>query len=284
MVNNMIACITCDVEVESIKNIDEIETIISLLDQYNIKGTFFLKITPKIVDLYLDSNILSKFNDHELGLHIHWGKEESAIKGLKNIDEKIMEYELKSSLELSKELGFTPISFRGGGLCCTNTSLKLIKDYGFKVDSSVAAKLNEKKGWFQGHTNVPYRSWYYPSKQSYDIPASSYGERMGILEVPVTRMIPSGRAWFPYTLTPESPFFKFIVYEWIIKSRWELTTVITPIFHSWGEGRLCTRKEKFSLFIDKLENLIRFMISKNLKFMRMGDFCELLESNRNNNF
>ena len=105
MVNNVIACITCDVEVESIKNIDEIETIISLLDQYNIKGTFF-KITPKIVDLYLDSNILSKFNDHELGLHIHWGKEESAIKGLKNIDEKIMEYELKSSLKRNMEVLF----------------------------------------------------------------------------------------------------------------------------------------------------------------------------------
>jgi len=41
MVNNVFVCITCDVEVESIKNINEIETIISLLDQYNIKGTFF---------------------------------------------------------------------------------------------------------------------------------------------------------------------------------------------------------------------------------------------------
>ena len=279
MVNNMITCITCDVEVKSGKNIEELETIISRLDQYKIRGTFFIKITSENIDLYLDSNILSKFKDHELGLHIHWGNEESAIKGLENIDREIMQYELESGLELSKEIGFKPISFRGGGLCCTNTSLRLIKDYGFKVDSSVAAKLNEKKGWFQGHTNIPYRSWYYPSKQSYDIPASSYEDSFGVLEVPVTRMIPSGRGWFPWTLTPESPFLKFVVWEWIMKSRWEPITVITPIFHSWGEGRLRAEKSRFLLFMDKLEKSIRFLVSKNFKFMTLRDFYRLLESN-----
>jgi hypothetical protein len=279
----IVICITCDVEVQSKKNIEEIKDILALTNRYNIEGTFFIQTTHDNIDLYLDSKIVSNFKNHELGLHIHWGNEESYIKGLENISMEVMQRELEACLEFSKELGFTPISFRGGGLCCTNTSLKLIKDYGFKIDSSVATKLNEREGWFQGHMNVPYRSWYYPSKQSYDIPASSLEDRIGILEVPVTRMVPSGRGWFPWTLTPESPFFKFIVYEGIIKSRWEPATVITPIFHSWGEGRLRAEKDRFSLFMGKLENSIKFMVSKNFEFMRMRDFYRLLESNRSNN-
>ena len=285
----IIACITCDVEVKSTNNIGQLEEIVALLDKYGINSTFFIEITQENVDLYSDSKILSTLNNHELGLHIHWGVERdlesytkglenigSYTKGLDNISLEIMQRELEDALELSKELGFTPVSFRGGGLCCTNTSLKLIKDYGFKVDSSVAAKLNEKEGWFQGHTNAPYSSWYYPSKQAYDLPALDYDERQGILEVPVTRMIPSGREWSPWTLSIANPLFKFIVYERIIKSRWEPITVITPIFHSWG-WRIA-REEKFSWFMEKLEKTIRFMISKKLIFMSLIDLHKLLES------
>jgi len=266
--SRIVICVTCDVEVKFRENIEEIENIVALLNKYDVNSTFFIEVTQNNIDLYLDSKILSCLK-HELGLHIHWGNFESHAKSLENISLEKMRRELEDSLELSKELGFRPISFRGGGLCCTNTSLKLVKDYGFKIDSSVAAKLNEKERWFQGNMNVPYKSWYYPSKQSYDIPAFNYEEKLGILEVPVTRMIPSGRAWFPYTLTPSSPFFKFIVYEWIIKSRWESITVITPIFHSWGEGKL--RGKKFPLFLDKLEKMIKFWIGKNFEFITLTD-------------
>lgn len=279
--NKRVACITCDVEIESTKNIEQLRGIVALLDKYGINVTFFIEVTRTNIDLYLDSKIISIFNDHELGLHIHWGVNgnmESYTKGLENISLENMQRELENSLELSKEIGFKPISFRGGGLCCTNTSLRLVKDYGFKIDSSVAARLNETCGWFQGHTNVPYISWYYSSKQSYDIPASLYEERFGILEVPVTRMMPSGREWSPWTLTPLSPFFKFIVYEWIIKSRWDPITVITPIFHSWGWRK--SHEERFPWFLEKLEKLIRFLISNNKMFifLTLIDFSELLES------
>jgi len=271
----IIVCITCDVEVKSKENIRQLETIVSLLNKYDVKSTFFIEITQKNVGLYAGSKILSSLNNegHELGLHIHWGNMGSYTKGMENISLKYMQYELESSLKLAKEIGFKPTSFRGGGLCCTNTSLRLIMEYGFKVDSSVAAKLNEGKGWFQGHNNVPYRSWYYPSKQSYDMPAFSPDDRLGILEVPVTRMIPSGREWFPWTLTPTSPFFRFIVNEWVIKSRWEPVTVITPIFHSWGEWKL--REKKFPLFLDKLEKMIRFLKGKNFEFKTLRELREI---------
>lgn len=275
----IIACVTCDVEVKSTNNIEQLETIVALLDKYGINSTFFIEITQENVDIYSESKILSTLNNHELGLHIHWGvgrDQESYTKGLENVRLEIMQREHEDAFKLSKELGFTPVSFRGGGLCCTNRSLRLIKDYRFKVDSSVAAKLSEKGGWLQGHTNVPYISWYYPSKQAYDLPTLDYEERLGILEVPVTRMIPSGREWSPWTLSIANPLFKLIVYERLIKSRWEPITVITPIFHSWG-WRIA-REDKFSWFIEKLENSIRFLISKKLIFMPLIDLHKLLES------
>lgn len=269
----MYSCLTCDVEIGSLQNIEELKKIILLLNQYEISCTFFMEITEKNVNLY--SEIPDIFENHEVGLHIHWGHMESLNKGLEKIPIETMKTELKESLGLLKKIGFQPISFRGGGLCCTNESLCLLKEYKFKIDSSVAVRLNEKKGWYQGHGNVPYLSWYYPSKNSYDVPATSPEKGIGILEVPVTRMIPSGNSWFPYTLSPESPIFKFILKEWILKSKSEALATVTPIFHSWGEGRL--RNEKFPQFMDKLEKMIKYMTNKNLEFITLKELSDLVE-------
>ncbi|MDI9395920.1 MAG: hypothetical protein QM426_11160 [Euryarchaeota archaeon] len=272
----MYSCLTCDVEVGSVQNIEELKKIILLLNQYEISCTFFVEISEKNSDLYLEVSDI--FENHEVGLHIHWGNMESYKKGLNKIAVGEMQTELQDSLQCLKEVGFRPICFRGGGLCCTNESLDLLKKYKFKIDSSVAANLDEKTGWYQGHKNVPYLSYYYPSKSSYDIPATSPKKNMGILEIPVTRMIPSGNAWFPYTLTPDSPIFKLILNEWILKSKLETLTTVTPIFHSWGEGRL--RNEKFPQFIDKLEKMIKYMIVKRFEFITLKDFSEIVEGNK----
>lgn len=263
----MICCLTCDVEIKALKNIEELIDIVSLINKYEACCTFFIEISHKNMKLYYDIGKI--FENHEIGLHIHWGDMESYEKGLEMIPLETMQDELENGLELLNGMGYTPISFRGGGLCCNNVSLKLLKEYGFKIDSSVAAKLDEKNGWFQGHKDVSYKSWYYPSKQSYNIPALSPKDELGILEVPVTRMIPSFREWYPYTLTPASPFYKLIVYEHIIKSQKDFITLVTPIFHSWGEGKL--RRENFQLFLNKLENLIKFLIHQHFKFIRLKD-------------
>lgn len=272
----MYSCFTCDVEIDSTQNIEELKNIVSLLNKYRINCTFFLEITEKNFDLY--SKIPGIFENHEVGLHIHWGHMESYNKGLKEIPIETMRSELKHSLKLLKDIGFIPISFRGGGLCCTNESLDLLKEYNFKIDSSVAAKLNEKGGWYQRHGNVPYLPWYYPSKRSYDVPASLQEDKIGILEVPVTRILPSGSDWFPYTLSPESPIFKLILNEYLLRSKLEPATIVTTIFHSWGEGRL--KREKFPLFIDKLENLIRYMTAKNFEFITLKDLWIKVERER----
>jgi hypothetical protein len=44
---------------------------------------------------------------------------------------------------------------------------------------------------------------------------------------------------------------------------------VTTIFHSWGEGKL--KKERFPLFIDELENIIKYMTRKNFEFITLKE-------------
>lgn len=273
MERNIFSCVTCDVEIGSEKDVKDLESILYLVDKYDIRCTFFIETRN---NFELLSDIRSAFRGHEVGLHIHWGDMLSYTKSLKNVPLDIMRFELETGLRSLQNAGFDPISFRGGGLCCSNAALKLLKEHNFKIDSSVAARLNETKGWFQGHTNVPYMSWYHPSKISYDIVASSPKERVGIVEIPVTRLMPSGRTWFPYTLTPTNPLYGIIIRELTIKSLWESPTLITPIFHSWGEGKF--REERFPLFLNRLDDFIKFIIRKDVECTTLGKFLDTIQN------
>jgi hypothetical protein len=162
-------------------------------------------------------------------------------------------------------MGFRPRSFRGGGLSQTTLALGLVHDYGFTVDSSVAANLNERERWFQNHVNVPYRSWYFPSKKGYDIPAQCIGDRIGILEIPVTRLIPSWRSWSPYTLEPSTLLVEIITTQWLIRSRWENPLLVTPIFHSWGDGKVRVGRKTFDRFLEQVSKMIKQMLKKSLR-------------------
>jgi peptidoglycan/xylan/chitin deacetylase (PgdA/CDA1 family) len=248
--------------------------ILELLDHHHCGGTFFLKLFPRNAGLER-LGIESYSNRHEFGLHIHWGESNtvasSRSRGLNSVPADLLEREIEVGLESCMRLGFRPKCFRAGGLSQTTRALKVIKEHGFRVDSSVAAGLNEKERWFQNHKNVPYRSWYYPSKKAYDIPASSAQDRMDILEVPVTRLIPSTRSWSPCTLTPTTPLFKLITMEWLLTSRHESPLIITPIFHSWGDWRVRSGERTFDEFLETLERMILYFLRKGLKPLRLDE-------------
>jgi hypothetical protein len=266
---------TCDVEVKQKEGLNQLRQILHLFDSYRLKGTFFFLFSCQDYNLLESSDLLSYFDRHEFGLHIHWGernKSKTSLRdGLESLSVDTLKKEMEEGLECCKRLGFRPKSFRGGGLTQTTPALKLINRYGFLVDSSVASKLNEKGGWFQKHMRVPYRSWYFPSKKGYDIPASHIEDRIGILEIPVTRLIPSFRSWFPYTLQPETPLFKVIVSQWLFRSRWEKPLLVTPIFHIRGEsGRDST------LLLTKLSRMIEYMLKKKLEPLTFTEVYDLL--------
>ena len=170
-----VTCVTCDVEISDAEDVRHTEEIFHLFDAYGVKATFFLLLSPQTCELLESSSILSHVDNHEFGLHIHWGQTQgrdlSYPRGLRWVPVELLEKEMKYGLESCRRLGLRPRSFRAGGLCQTTTALKLISRYGFHVDSSVASGLNESEGYFQGHQRVPFRSWYFPSKLGYDIAA-----------------------------------------------------------------------------------------------------------------
>ncbi len=275
MKRQLITCLTCDVEIEHKDGLHNLEEILQLFRHHHVKGTFFLLLSLKNYPLFESSDLTSYFDQHEFGLHIHWGEsnkpETSLACGLESLSVDILKREMEEGLECCKRLGFKPKSFRSGGLSQTTPALKLINRYRFHVDSSVAAKLNEKKEWLHKHMHVPYRSWYFPSKKGYDIPALRIEDRIGILEIPVTRLIPSFGSWSPYTLTPTTPLSKVIINQWLFKSCWENPLLITPIFHSWG-----AMGGGFTSFLKKLSGMIEYLLKKKLEPLTFSEVYDLL--------
>jgi len=276
-----ILCVTCDVEIiEKEADLSRLLRIFELLDYYHCKGTFFIDASSQNFRLLKRLDLRSYTDMHEFGLHIHWGDSSgpnsSRYKGLRSVPIEVLKREMAEGYENCARLGFRPTSFRSGGLCQTTDALELVKKYGFTVDSSVGAKLNEKHLWLQNHAAVPYRSWYFPSKKGYDVPASDVEERIGILEIPVTRLIPSFRSWSHYTLTPTSSLLRVITTQWLIRSYWEDPLVITPIFHSWGDWAVWSGKQSFERFLDRLGKMIEYMLKKRLEPMTLTEVYSIL--------
>lgn len=234
---------------------------------------------------------------HEIGLHIHWGScqvtskiKENFKKGvefcksrresLRSFTQKEIKGELEYYLELMHELGFSPRSFRGGGLCQTTDCLKVLAEHGFEVDSSVASGLDEDR-WHQDHKHVPYeRGYYYPSTTGYDVPAGAGEDRMGILEIPVTRAGTDHGAWSSVLTVRSFPK----VYEWAILHQKISPKVATLICHNWEIGR-----DSFSLltqslrnlrlhfsFISAFEHILTILKREGVKFVTMKELQEEL--------
>lgn len=267
-------CMSCDVEIAKEEELNQLEQILQTLDGYGINGTFFFLLSSQNYQILEDSDVLAHFDKNEFGLHIHWGQDNWMKRDsrtcLASLSLEVLQEEIENCLAYCRKLGFKPKSFRGGGLSQTTLALNLINKYGFKVDSSVAPKLDEKQ-WCQKHTRVPYKSWYFPSRKGYDIPAKSEEERIGIMEIPVTRFIPSFSGWAPYTLTPTSPLFKMTINQWLFKSRWEKPLLITPIFHSWGG-----RGKNFVTFLRMLKGSAEYLLRKKFSPLVMSEVYELL--------
>jgi len=275
-----IVCFTCDVEIDREEDLRHFARIIKLFDHYNVRGTFFVIVSAENYPLLEDFDLSSRLENHEIGLHIHWGEScrpnNSYTRGLDALSTIVIEREMRECLEYCRKLKFRPTSFRGGGLCQTTEALKLVAKSGFRVDSSVAAKLNEKNGWFQKHTRVPYRSWYFPGKENYDVPASDADDRMGILEIPVTRLIPSLRKWSPYTLDASATLvFKIIVNEWLFRSRWEHPLVIVPLFHSWKES--LQGLGHYDRFLRRLRRSMFYLMNKGFVPLKTSEVRDIVE-------
>jgi hypothetical protein len=303
MPQDLFVCLSCDVEGNPDTWSKELEKLVHVVNKNEAKITFFVALDEGETHLFKYSRtaqMLHSFEQqgHEIGLHIHWGSwkiaEEirkdfhkriricpSYLNSLESIGTEAIEAELQYYVELMHRLGFSPTSFRGGGLCQTTDCLKILAKHGFEVDSSVAPGLNEKGAWHQNHIHVSYdRSYYYPSKTRYDLPAKNEEERIGILEVPVTRQRTSSGSWSSI-LTAKS-FMQ--VYNWAVLHQKINPKVVTLICHNWEIERasysLLTQSLKnlrlhFS-FVSAFKHVLTMLKREGVKFVTMKELQEEL--------
>ena len=321
-------CLTCDVEGNPEKWIKELSNLMKLVNKHEIKITFFVAFDEGKTSLPKYERISSMLHSleeegHEIGLHIHWGSWKvtnkiledfnngiklckSRRRSLRSFSQKEINEELEYNLRLMHKLGFSPKSFRGGGLCQTTDCLKVLVKHGFEIDSSIAPGLNEKYGWYQNHIYVPYnRGYYYPSANRYDLSAKNEEKRIGILEVPVTRQRTSNGSWRS-VLEPYSVYSFMQIYNWAILQQKIDPKVINYLFHNWQIKRfdfyllrararmffdfnLLRQNIKYALlgnnplllhlnFISMLDNILTFLRKKKKFFVTMRELKDKLNS------
>ncbi len=246
-------CLTCDVEGNPSKWMKELSRLMRIIDRYEARTTLFLSLERGIDSLpkHEIANLLHSLErrGHEIGLHIHWGSSqiedglekdsELGFRNCKSFKSSLRSFtreeiadELEKYLDIMSELGLSPVSFRGGGLCQTTECLRILNEHGFKIDSSVAPGLDEASGWHQEHANVPYdRGYYYPSKADYARPANNENEKIGILEVPVSRMRTYDTSWNSVLDLPIRNWEG--IYDWVVANQEVTPKVITPLCHTY---------------------------------------------------
>jgi len=261
-------CLTCDVEIFSKEDARGFEGILDTLQKGRTKATFFIEMVKGNERIIKDCNVISKILDpglHEIGLHIHW--KDSRIRGIHHYSHEMFRGELAEAISLLPGHAQNIKSFRAGGLCCSLKMLEVLGEFGFSVDSSVAPRLNESGHWRQRHKKVPYVSWYFPDKRLYWKPARIQAERIGILEIPVSRLIPSWRFWRYCTLQPGNPLNPVIIRQ--RRSSPQKHGLLTVIMHSWGCGR--SRGRRFPVFADQLKSLIELLVRMDFRFVTLQE-------------
>ncbi|RLC37332.1 MAG: polysaccharide deacetylase [Candidatus Nealsonbacteria bacterium] len=150
--------------------IESLNPVLSLLNKYNIKATFF--VLGKVAEEY--PQIIEKIHQrgHEIGSHCY------SHKTLFELGKKGFEKEIKKSLRVLEK--YKPIGFRAPSFSMNNSTkwaFEILKKYGFKYDSSIFPIRTK----LYGVPNAPL-DIYKPSKN--DITKDDPKEK--IIEVPLT--------------------------------------------------------------------------------------------------
>jgi hypothetical protein len=242
----VLLCVTCDVEDSSIESLGQIK---QTCERHKAPVTWFVE--PRLCREPSALNLLREYcrQGDEVGLHIEWNG--SLARGLRNISTEQIREELEDA-RLLLEPHFELVSFRGGGLCQTTAALEILKNRGFKYDSSVACELDEPTGWYQGHDRILPLSAYYPSQRGYDVVGYEDSGRLDILEIPVTRGSPYPKLWCNMLEPGVSPLgiMKLVFEQYRIRRHFQPLVLMVVIFHSWSPRRSATMTRTLDRFLE----------------------------------
>jgi peptidoglycan/xylan/chitin deacetylase (PgdA/CDA1 family) len=247
---NVDFCVTVDVEDS---NPEYILNIKKICKKHNANVTWFVYPAKCNQPETLDTLAAFVKEGDEVGLHIHWPR--SSLSKLYNMapDKIIKELQLSQNLLASR---FDLKSFRGGGLCQETCVLPILEQQGFEFDSSVAYKLNESAIWHQGHDHIFPVSGYYPIAKAYDVIAYDDKQRSTILEIPVTRGVPSPNFWCNMLepgVTP-LPIMKLIFTQYFERRRFQPLGLLVLILHSWSQTKSPDTLKDLDKFLDYANN------------------------------
>ncbi|EMA15952.1 polysaccharide deacetylase family protein [Haloarcula amylolytica] len=200
--------------------------IIRLFERYDAVGTWFLKhdytdqfteYTGAVVEDFPDiARALADVG--EIGTHIHFRDVDGTFSMAPNLQRDLLE----QATESLRSRGYDATSFRGGNLCADTTTLNILEDLDYAVDSSVLPGHYRElpDGVVVDHRgevgNRPYR----PAQESH----TTHGDR-ALLEVPVSGLSPLDSISVDRSLTG--------VYNRAADHR-PLDRLLPPMYHLWG--------------------------------------------------
>lgn len=137
--------------------------LLNFFDDYNIKATFFT--VTSLLEKYEDQ-IKEIAQKHEIASHSHYHNWR---------DLKAVGNEIRISKEKLEEYGFKCLGYRAPALVTSKNHFQLLKEYGYKYDSSLATfypgryknfKLPQKPFVKEGITEFPVPTVIYPAIDS----------------------------------------------------------------------------------------------------------------------
>lgn len=171
----------------SIKNIERLPEFHGFCRKLGIKPTYF--VDYPVVNSTSGQTILKSFiknNEAEIGAHLHpwcnppyFEKTTEASSHVVNLPTEQVEQKLIALTSLIKEkVGFTPVSFRSGRWGIDGSTIKLLANLGYTVDSSVYPFYDNEFFDCEGSPLIPY----WPDTEN----PLNVGSQRNIMELPVS--------------------------------------------------------------------------------------------------
>ena len=250
-------------------------------DKFSISPVYF--VSPEVVNNDDCCKVLKSEieRDAEIGTHLHSEyiepqKKYNDATGTASNEFPCYAYDtetefakIKNLTELIEEkLGIRPVSYRAARYGADTDTINILKNLGYKIDSSITPGINWKKQGGPDHTKGPTEP-YFISKTDYYAQGDS-----PILEVPITI---SGKR-FP--LLPD----KWMFYKWLrpsfmtaVEMKWLVNEyikkysepVLNLMFHSMEilPGKTPFVRTKFGqkLYLSRLTSILKYMAEKGLQ-------------------
>jgi peptidoglycan/xylan/chitin deacetylase (PgdA/CDA1 family) len=267
----------------SLENIKAIPKLQDLFKKYGIKPTYLITYPVATDEKCVDILKKAVGDGAEIGAHLHpWtcppfkSKEEKRRQDYPNNSESEREKLIQLTSAIEKSFGIKPISYRAGRYGVDDGSIDILKELGYKVDSSVTPTMNWSNDGGPDFSHV--------------ISTNSYNWN-GILEVPITIMVKRG----PDFYRKLSPAVKSVLGKlgvaktaWLRPSvsslsemKWLSDTseggVLNMMFHSnelmMGTSLYTKTRKETEGFWQRLDSILNYLINE--KQLESKTLCEL---------